>query len=51
MQFYDDMSGKPLESTLVTEARREEILGANKHGVWEKVSAQKCWDQTHLFPK
>ena len=35
-EIYDDLSGKPLNPSLVSEARAEEIQGAVKHGVWKK---------------
>ncbi len=35
--FCDDMSGKRLNSKLVKEARKEEIVGVRKFKVYEKV--------------
>ena len=49
-EFYDDMSGKPLEPSLVSEARAEEIQGAMKHGVWENVSTKECIEKTGKLP-
>jgi hypothetical protein len=49
-EFYDDVSGKPLDPKLVSEARAEEIQGAMKHGVWKKVSIDERLNKTGKPP-
>ena len=49
-EFYDDINGKPLDSKLVQEARAEEIAGACKHGVWNKVPIAECLQRIGRAP-
>ena len=48
--FYDNLSGALLDTGLVREARKEEMEEAYKHGVYEKVSVQECYEKTGKAP-
>ena len=48
--FWDDISGKCLEPGLCREARKEEIEGLKKYGVYIKVPISKCYDVTGKEP-
>ena len=48
--IWDDMSGKRLDSNLVKEARKEEIIEVKKHKVYEKVPIQQCLEETGQAP-
>ncbi len=47
---WDDLSGKELDPTLAKEARKEELEEYKKHGVYEKVDIEECWDATGKAP-
>ena len=49
-QFYDNISGKPLNSKLVQQARAEEISGACGHEVWTKVPTSEAKVRTGRAP-
>ena len=49
-QFWDDLSGEPLDSKEVKEARRKEMEEFSNHGVYEKVPLQECYDNTGKAP-
>ena len=49
-QYVDDISGAPLDSKLVHEARADEIKGAEKCGVWTKVPLSECYARTGKQP-
>ena len=49
-EFYDDLSGKPLDPKLVRMAREDEIKGALSHNVWTKVPTKECYDKTGKAP-
>ena len=49
-EFYDDLSGKPLDPELVRAARAEEIEGACAHKVWIKVPTSECLHKTGKKP-
>ena len=46
----DDVSGSPLDPSLVTKARREEMKYFKEMGVYVKVPKQECWTQTGKDP-
>ena len=45
-RFVDDISGKPLDSKLVQQARLDEIKGINQHKVWDVVPTSECLQRT-----
>ena len=49
-QYWDDLSGKRLNSELVKRAREEGMSEYRKHGVYIKVPIQQCWDETDKDP-
>ena len=49
-QFWDDISGKPLDIEGVRKARREELEELKKHNVYRKVPVSKCLDETGKPP-
>ena len=49
-QYWDDLSGKSLNPSLVRKAREEEMAEFRKHGVYVKVPLRKCWDETGKEP-
>ena len=49
-QYWDDMSGKTLQSRLVQNARQEEMDEVQKHQVYKKVPIQQCWQETGKGP-
>ena len=48
--FWDDVTGEQLEGWRVREARNEEMKEVWKHGIYEKVPIQQCWDRTGKGP-
>ena len=40
--YWDDMSGKRLDSGLAKQAREEEMMEFRKHGVYIKVPVEEC---------
>ena len=50
MEFWDDISGKPLDKKLVIKARMEEMGELAKHTVYEKVPLEECWNTTGAAP-
>ena len=49
-EFWDDISGKKLNSELVYKARAEEIEEFRKHGVYIKVPISECMNVTGKKP-
>ena len=49
-KFWDDVSGKELDSELVRAARKEEIDVVRKMGVWTKVPKSQCLAETGKQP-
>ena len=49
-EFYDDLSGERLNSEMVIEARKEEMIEVNKHNVYKKAPLTKCYDATGKAP-
>ena len=49
-EVYDDLSGKVLDSSLVSQARADEVKGAEAHNVWTKVSIDECFKTTGKKP-
>ena len=49
-EFWDDLSGKRLDTKLVRDAREEKTQEFRKHGVYRKVDTQMCWDETGKEP-
>ncbi|CAJ1372050.1 unnamed protein product [Effrenium voratum] len=43
--YIDEVSGKPLNTAKVTEARNEELAYADKYNVWTEVPTQEAWDR------
>ena len=41
-QYWDDVSGEPLDSEGVLAARKEELVEVHKHNVYKKVPISKC---------
>ena len=50
VEFWDDLSGKRLNPTMVKAARKEEMSEFRKHGVYIKVPVKQCWDETGKAP-
>ena len=48
--FVDEVSGKPLKTSLVEAARAEELEFAKRYNVWDLTSVQECWDRTGAGP-
>ena len=48
--FVDDVSGAPLKTNLVREARDDEITGISKCNVWDKVPISECYNNTGKAP-
>ena len=49
-KFWDDVSGKVLDSALTKAARQEEIKEAERMGVWVKVDRSECMQVTGRGP-
>ena len=49
-QYWDDLSGRPLDPALVQQARREEMKEFAKHEVYRKVPIKECHDKTGKEP-
>ncbi len=49
-EYWDDINGKKLDPELVGLARKEEIEEYRKHGVYEKVPIEECWEQAGKKP-
>ena len=49
-EVYDNLSGAVLDKDMVQEARREEMAEVYKHGVYEKVSIEECYEKTGKAP-
>ena len=49
-EFWDDLSGKPLDTEMVLKAREDEMGEFAKHGVYEKVPVSECWNSTGKPP-
>ena len=49
-EFWDDLSGKPLDAEEVRKARVEEMGEFAKHQVYEKVPTEECWRETGAAP-
>ena len=50
IEYWDDMSGEPLDSEMVRKARQEEMEEFRKHQVYVKVPIQECIDKTERNP-
>ena len=48
--FFDSVTGTPLKTDKVWEARREEMTWAKKQDLYEVVDEQVCWDETGRGP-
>ena len=48
--FWDEMSGKQLNSDEVIAARLDEIKHLHSYDVYEKVPIEQCWDSTGRAP-
>ena len=46
VEFYDDISGRKLNTDMVEAARREELAVFKAHDVYENVPLQRCHDET-----
>jgi hypothetical protein len=49
-EFWDDVSGEPLDPDLVRKARAEEMDEIRKHGVYKKVKRGIAWEATGKAP-
>ena len=49
-QFWDDVSGKVLDSALTQEARGDEVRDAERMNVWTKVPRSECVNVTGKCP-
>ena len=49
-QYWDEISGEPLDTEEVNKARSEEIIEVRKHNVYTKVPITECWDNTGKAP-
>ena len=49
-QYWDEVSNKRLEKSLVEAARLDEIKGLYQYGVYDKVSIDECWERTGKAP-
>jgi len=49
-ETWDDVSGKPLDTSMVKRARKDELEEFQKHGVYHKVPIKECWDKTGKAP-
>ena len=49
-EFYDDLSGERLNSEMVIQARKKEIVEVSKHNVYKKAPLAKCYDETGKRP-
>jgi hypothetical protein len=49
-EFWDDITGEPLDPIGVRKARSEEMQEFHKHGVYRKVPISECWDSTGKAP-
>ena len=45
-QFWDDVSGEPLDPEGVLQARKEELVHVHKHEVYRKVPISQCLERT-----
>ena len=45
-QFWDDVSGDPLDPEGVLQARKEELVHVHKHEVYRKVPISQCLERT-----
>ena len=48
--FWDEMSGKKLNSEEVIAARLDEIKHLHSYDVYEKVPVEECWKSTGRAP-
>ena len=49
-QFWDDVSGEPLDTEGVLQARKEELVHVHRHEVYKKVPISQCIDRTGKPP-
>jgi hypothetical protein len=49
-EFWDDISGEPLDPLGVHNARKEEMAEIAKHKVYTKVPLTECWEKTGKAP-
>ena len=45
-QAWDGVTGNELDMELTVKARKEEMDQFRKHGVYEKVKEEVCWEVT-----
>ena len=50
IEFYDDVSGKPLPKDLTVKARSKEMTEVYAHKVYDKVPIKECYDKTGQEP-
>ena len=50
IKVYDDNTGRELSSTLVAEARKEEIKYVHTHTVYDKVPLGMCYNESGKDP-
>ena len=49
-QYWDDVSGEPLDTEGVQQARKEELVHVHKHEVYRKVPISQCIERTGKLP-
>ena len=49
-ETWDDVTGKPLDTAKVKQARKEEMTEFAKHDVYSKVPITDCWASTGKAP-
>jgi len=50
VMFWDEVTGQPLDTRLVVEARAKEMTKFSTHGVYHKVPVEECWKKTGKAP-
>ena len=50
VMFWDNVTGQPLDTRLVMEAREKEMAKFATHGVYHKVPVEECWKKTGKAP-
>ena len=49
-QYWDDVSGEPLDPEGVHQARKEELVHVHRHQVYKKVPISQCIERTGKLP-
>merc|ERR1712026_611221 len=49
-QYWDDLTGEPLDRDGVKHAREDEMSEVRKHRVYTKVPISECWDKIGKAP-